>query len=422
MLTKILSNKSLHLIGFILFYLLLIYEYFFFVFPYFEDKGFILQLSIEKIAIGVILFSILTIRIFYLKQPSGFIYVLSIFAGMSFCIPSVIMYQFAGTSVLIPILSVFFILVLSTKYLSFPKIKSVNLKFSEQKYILLGITILLIIPFFITYGFTINKDVFSFGSEIYDIRADAKLHSNVLTSYFFGQLTKVLLPALIVYGLLRNNRLLWITGIALMLYIFMINPHKSVFMSIFVILAFYFFKDFYTKAGLMIGGIIGLLVLTIIFTTLTGNILPESIFVRRMFFLPVYISDHYFTFFHDNHVLLSHSILSPFFDYPYDLDPALLMGNHIYDNPLTSCNTGIIGDGFMNFGIIGSVVFALIAAVIFRYLESLNMHHSFFGISFLFLVLFLNSALFTILLTHGGIFFMIIGLFFFKNTDNISKK
>ena len=210
---------------------------------------------------------------------------------------------------------------------------------------------------------------------------------------------------------------MWITGIVLMLYIFMVNPHKSVFISIFVILAFYFFKDYHAKAGLMVSGILGLVVACLIFSNLTGNLLPESIFVRRMFFLPVQISNEYFTFFNNNHIYLSHSILSPFFDYPYDLDPAFLMGRYIYNNPMTSCNTGVIADGYMNFGIIGAVLFSAVAAIIIRFLDALQMHHSFFGISFLFLLLFLNGALFTILLTHGGLFFILLAVLFYKNSS-----
>ncbi len=419
MLTKILSNKTLHLIGFILFYIVLTYEYFYFVVPYFEEKGFTLTPGFEKIIIGFIVLSVLIVKTFFIRQPSEFIYTLSIFVGMGLCIPSIIMYQFSGITIWIPVLSTFFVILLTSRYLKFPQIKSVNLKFSDQKYILLGLTILMIIPFFYIYGFNINKNVFLFGSEIYDIRASAKSQSNILTSYFFGQLTKVLLPSLIIYGLLRKNKLLWITGIVLMLYIFMINPHKSVFMSIFVVLALFLFKDYYSKAGLIISGIIGVLFLSIIFTKTTGNILPESIFVRRMFFLPVYISDNYFTFFKDNHIALSHSVLSPFSDYPYSLEPPFLMGKYIFNKPETSCNTGIIADGYMNFGIIGAIVFSFIATIILRFIESLNMHHSFFGITILFLILFMNSALFTILLTHGGILFIIIGVFFFKNTNDI---
>ncbi|MDD2634602.1 MAG: O-antigen ligase [Bacteroidales bacterium] len=421
MLTKILSNKHIHLGAFIFFYLFLIYEYIVFIIPFFGDKGFMMVPEIEKIIIGTLLFILLSIKLFVLRQPSHFIYALSLFAAMGFCIPSIIMYQFGGITLLIPLFAIVFVLFLTSNYLNTPSIKSINIKFKDQKYILLILTVLLIIPFVLTYGISFNKSVFSFGKEIYEVRAAAKLHSNIFTSYFFGPLTKVLLPSLIIYGLLRKNKLLWISGIVLMLYIFMINPHKSVFLSIFVVLAFYFFKDYRAKAGTMVLGIVFLLVATTIFTKFTGNILPESIFVRRMFFLPVYISDHYFTFFNNNHIYLSHSILNPLMEYPYSLDPAMLMGDHIYNNPLTSCNTGIIGDGYMNFGIIGCIVFTFITAIVLRFLDALNMHHSFFGISFLFLVLFLNSAFFTILLTHGGLFYILIGIFFFKNTNSELK-
>lgn len=397
----------------------MLYEYVHFIYSIFSDKGFLFQYNFNTIFFGTILFVALVLRLFLAKPSSDFIYVLNIFVGMSFCVPSIIMYQIGGINFLVPLLSVVFVFLLTNEYLSMPSIKAVNIKFSDQKYILFGLTVLMIIPFFLTFGFKFNTNIFSFGSELYQARMEARAQSNIFTGYLFGPLTKVLLPSLMVYGLLRKNKLLWISGIALMMYIFMINPHKSVFMSIFVVLAFYFFKNYNAKAGMLISGIVGLIVGSIIFSWTTGNLLPESIFVRRMFFLPVQISNEYFLFFNDNHIYLSHSILKSFNDYPYDLEPAFLMGKHIYNNPLTSCNTGIVADGYMNFGIIGSIVFMTIAAVIIRFLEALNMHHSFFGISFLFVLLFLNSALFTSLLTHGGLFFLLLGIFFYKNTHNL---
>lgn len=418
---SIFSNRHFHLLAFIFFYLLLIYEYIHFVTPIFSDKGFLLKPETNRIILGVILFIVLSTILFLFNNSSKFIYALSLFAGMSFSTPSIIMYQLSDINLLIPILSIIFIFFLTSKYLNFPTIKISKLKFNQQKYIILILAILLIIPFIVTYGVTLNKNVFSLGKEIYDVRADAYINSNLFTAYAFGPLTKVLLPCLIIYGILQKDRLLWITGIVLMLYIFMVNPHKSVLFSIFVIIVFAFFKDYNIKASIMIIGIIAIIVLSIFFSMTTGNILPESIFVRRMFFLPVLICDEYFSFFNNNHIYLSHSVLSPFFEYPYDLEPAFLMGKHIFNNPNTSCNTGIISDGFMNFGIIGSLVFSFLAAIIIRFLDSLKMHHSFFGISFLYLILFLNSALFTILLTHGALFFIIIGFLFLKNTNYETK-
>ena len=62
MLAKLLSNKHIHLIAFIFFYLFLIYEYIYFVIPYFEDKGFMMVPETEKIVIGVLLFAFLSVK------------------------------------------------------------------------------------------------------------------------------------------------------------------------------------------------------------------------------------------------------------------------------------------------------------------------------------------------------------------------
>jgi len=417
MLSTLLSNRYLHIICFITFYTVLILEYIFFVHVNFELNGFVLVPDILNIIIGLILFFILLIKLFVLPTSSSFIYILSIFVGMGFFIPSLIMFQLAGTTPLIPLFALLFVFLLNCKYLTMQGIKEPRFRYREQKYILIGLSVLMLIPFIKAYGFSINSSVLYFGNELYDVRAEARQHANVFTGYLLGPLTKVFLPALIIYGLIKKQKLLWIIGTVFMLYIFFVNPHKSVFLSIIIVFIFFYFKDYKAKAGLMLTGFLFVIAITIIFSQITNNILPESIFVRRLFFLPVYISDYYFSFFQGNHIHLSHSFLSPLFDYPYHLEPSLLMGKYIYQNPETSCNTGIIGDGFMNFGIIGSFVFIFIASLFFKLLDALKMHHSFFGLTFLYLVLFMNSALFTTFLTHGGLLFILLGIFFFKNTN-----
>ena len=72
----------------------------------------------------------------------------------------------------------------------------------------------------------------------------------------------------------------------------------------------------------------------------------------------------------------------------------------------------------MNFGHIGSILFVMITAVIIKFIESLNIDKTYFGIVIAFVMLFLNSALFTSMLTHGGLFLLLILIFFMKDTDN----
>ncbi len=416
MLNKILSNRLFHIICFFLLYVFLLFEYFYFVTAYFHDAGFLFHFNILKITVGLLLLLFVYVRIFVLPQPSDFIYALNLFISFALFFPAVIMFQIGGTTPFIPLFAVLFIYLLSSRLLQFSALKVRRIRYPEQKFILIGLSFVMLIPFVITYGFDIDTSVLSFGEELYKARATASLKSNVYTSYFLGPLTKVLLPTLIVYGLIRKQKTLWITGIIFMLYLFLVNPHKSIFFSIFIVLIFFFFENYKTKAGLMLSGFLILLISSVFFSKLTGNILPESIFVRRLFFLPVQISDNYFTFFKDNPMFLSHSFLSPFFDYPYHTEPALLIGEYMYQSSTVSCNTGIIADGFMNFGAIGSFAFVLFTSVFFRCIDTLKIHHSFFGLSLVFLVVFFNSAFFTTLLTHGGILFLLIGLLFLKNT------
>ena len=200
--------------------------------------------------------------------------------------------------------------------------------------------------------------------------------------------------------------------------IFAANPHKALFLSIFLIVAFYIFDNYKAKAGLILSGILFLILASIIVSITTGNILAESIFVRRMFFIPVQICNGCFDFYNGNPIYLSHSVLSNFSDYPYSVEPAFLMGDYMFGKPNMSCNTGIIADGFMNFGHIGSILFVMVTAVIIKFIESLNIDKTYFGIIIAFVMLFLNSALLTSLLTHGGLFFILILMFFLKDTDH----
>ena len=93
------------------------------------------------------------------------------------------------------------------------------------------------------------------------------------------------------------------------------------------------------------------------------------------------------------------------------------MGDYMFGKPNMSCNTGIIADGFMNFGHIGSILFIMVTAVIIKFIESLNIDKTYFGIIIAFVMLFLNSALLTSMLTHSGLFLLLILIFFMKDTD-----
>jgi len=415
--TKLISNNILHLLLFVCFYLLLVYEYFEFVVPLFAVNKFVLSCDTTTVCLGfVMLFAIMT-RLFVNKSITDFAYAISMFVAITFAIPAIIMYQFGNCTIFAPLYSILFVYAITSKYIVAPKIKVKVVPQKQRPIILILLSLLFLVPFFMTYKLNINIKAFTFGSELYEARAAAKSSGNIFTSYLMGPLTKVLLPIAIILGIKEKKQWMSIIGILLMLYIFAVNPHKALFLSIFLIVAFYFFDNYKAKAGLILSGMLILIFTSMIVSTTTGNILAESIFVRRMFFIPVQICDGCFEFYDGNPIYLSHSVLSSLSDYPYSQEPAFLMGDYMFGKPNMSCNTGIIADGFMNFGHIGSILFIMLTAVIIKFIESLNIDKTYFGIIIAFVMLFLNSALLTSMLTHGGLFFLLILIFFMKDTD-----
>ncbi|MBO7571097.1 MAG: hypothetical protein J6T48_02990 [Bacteroidales bacterium] len=415
---RLISNNILHLLMFVCFYLVMLYEYFDFVVPLYAVNNFVLSYSTTTICVGFVMLFALLVRLFINKSISDFSYAISMFVAITFAVPAIIMYQFGNCTIFAPLYSILFVYAITSKYIVVPKFNVKGVQRKHRLGILILMSLLFLVPFVMTYKFNLNIKAFSFGSELYEARAAAKSSSNIFTSYLMGPLTKVLLPIAIILGIKEKKLWMSIIGILLMLYMFAVNPHKALFLSIFLIVAFYFFDNYKAKAGLILSGILILIFTSIFVSATTGNILAESIFVRRMFFLPVQICNYCFDFYDGNPIYLSHSVLSSLNDYPYSLEPAFLMGDYMYGKPGTSCNTGIIADGFMNFGHIGSILFVMVTAVIIKFIESLNIDKTYFGIVIAFVMLFLNSALLTSMLTHGGLFLLLILIFFMKDTDN----
>lgn len=419
--TRLISNNILHLLLFVCFYLVLVYEYFEFVVPLYAANNFVLAYNTTTVCVGFVMLFIIMTRLFVNKGITDFSYAISMFVSITFAIPAIIMYQFANCTIFAPLYSILFLFAITSKYIVIPKINVKGVPQKHRPIILILMSLLFLVPFFLTYKLNINLKVFSFGSELYDARAAAKSSGNIFTSYLMGPLTKVLLPIAIILGIKEKKLWLSIIGILLMLYIFAVNPHKALFLSIFLIVAFYFFDNYKAKAGLILSGMLILIFISMIVSTTTGNILAESIFVRRMFFIPVQICDGCFEFYDGNPIYLSHSVLSSLSDYPYSQEPAFMMGDYMFGKPNMSCNTGIIADGFMNFGHIGSILFIMVTAVIIKFIESLNIDKTYFGIIIAFVMLFLNSALLTSMLTHSGLFLLLILLFFLKDSDSTNR-
>lgn len=418
MIEKLIANRRGHALAFVLFMLFMVEEYVRFVYGKYYSAGFDYRTDCVTIVVGVFLLGLMAIRLFAVPPKSDFSYAISIFVAMFFAVPTTILYMVGGGSVWVPLYALVFVYLIGSNALELPTIATPRVGYKHQRWLLPVITLLMIVPFVVAYRLNINFEAFGMGKDIYEMRTQANAHGNIFTAYLLGPLTKVMLPLLIVYGIKKRNVVFLVGGIVGMLYLFLANPHKSVFFSIFVVLIFYFFKNHKAKAGLILYGGLALVLLSAAVNLVSENLLVESIAVRRMFFIPAQVASNYFGFFDESPLMLSHSFLSSINDYPYDVEPAYLMGLMMYNRTITHCNTGIIADGFMNFGHIGALLYMVIAAMVVKFFDALKVEGIFFGMVLLLVMTFLNSALFTTLLTHGGILLMLVAMFFMaKRTD-----
>ena len=410
------KEKIFHFILLIIFYLIFEFRYYYFVFAKFEFAKFYFEFSFYKYLTAKILF-VLSLFIIN-KIKSKFLYISAVLFNLFVFIPNLILFQFNSAPLIISLLIILFFIFLAVDLFKIPSINIVSIKPNQILPIFLITILLLLIPFVVTYGFKIDWKIFSFGDEIYKVRREVKQFSNLYTSYLYFPLKNFLIPVLIIYAFIDKKKYFLIIGVIMVLYLFMIIPHKSTFFSIFVLIAFYYFKDYYNKLSLTLLGLLGLLILSIFATTILNSNLLESIFLRRMFFIPAQLNTAYFKIFNQNHLYLSHSLFSYFIDYPYKLEPAFYVADKYFGKPEMSANNGFISDGFMNFGLIGSIVFTYIISGLFKFFDGLNISSRFYGVFFLFLKLTMGSALLTMFFTHGLFIFIIISIIFLKNTAN----
>lgn len=407
--TRAFSSNVGHMVAFVAMYLLLAVEYYRFVYlNYYYLMGFEFEATPVRVIVGLFMLAVLLFVMFAgeREEEGGGSYAVSMIVALLLCLPSVVMYQMGGITPFVPLYALLFLVLLRTPLLKVSRWDLPRIPVRYQRFVLPAICVLFLLPFPLAYGIDgIDLSLFAMGEETYDVRAAVSERETLLTAYLLGPLRIALLPMLVVYGLMDFRRNWWMTllGVACLLFLFLLNPQKSIFFGLFVVLAMYAFKSYYAKAGMVLYGLVAACLTAALLNVATGHLMAESIVLRRLFFIPVIVSDNYFTFFDGHPMLLSHSVLGHWVDYPYQLEPSRMIGEMMYNRAETNCNTGIVGDGFMNFGHVGAVLFVAAAALFVRCVEGQMQNARFFGLTALLVYTFLNSALLTTLLTHGGL-------------------
>lgn len=405
--------KNFHLGLLVVIYYILRWSYLDFVSVFYSYKGQQVTFDIIKSVEGFIVLALVLLTFRY-KRMSSFSYsVMSILIVLSF-LPTVILYQ--NETDIRGILYSSTLLTVSPLLFDRGNISFKFNRFSNNanKYLLLGLLVLLVIPLVVTYGLNVSSKVFLL-QDIYEVREEASEMSNMVAAYFYPLITKVVIPFSILYGIFSRTKILIILPTVILLYLYGVNPHKSVLFSLLVIFGLNIKKSYFGKTSLWLVVVLFVLLLGRYLTELHDVVMLESLFSRRTFFVKSILNIGYFQVFQDNHQYLSHSFLSVFFDNTLSLNPANYVGAEFYGTSRIHANNGIISTGYMNFGYFGVIGNIIVFSWVIGYMRSSNYPNLFFGLVFLFVMVFLSSGLFTILLTHGLALFLLLASLTIKN-------
>ena len=351
-----------------------------------------------------------------LLRTSGLMYCLLLVILMLLIFPSSILVRFMNTDYRVfGLNTVYFFVVYATSQLFRFRFKVPNLKESQKTGLLLILSLILILPFVIIFGPYIDLSNLLL-QNIYESRGTQRFLSNTYTSYMYSQLASVLLPLLLLLSILNRERLRAILAFLMLIFMYLVGAHKSVFFGTIVLIYFYY-GNFYQKMKYMLLGMSVLIGASIVYYFAADNYSLIALIPYRIFYLPTLLDIGYFDVFEGQPIYWSDSILRRFVEYHHQLGPPFLVGQRVLHNPETDANAGILADGFMNFGVAGVLINFVLVGVVLSFLNSLRINHHFFGLIFFLLLNFSSGFFFTTMLTHGGIALLIVCCFFLKDSD-----
>ena len=215
----------------------------------------------------------------------------------------------------------------------------------------------------LTVGLTPTFD-FSLVYEIRDRFIEQKIP---FATYAYKWTAFIVVPFLFMFGRIRRSLSISLIAIVFSLILFFATGHKMyLLIPGFVYAVDWCFRRKNTISWFVLSLSALVIVGTVTFYSL-GDVRINATFSNRLYVLPAKISYEYHEFFTTHpKVMLSHSVLGTWFDYPYAASPPSLISDRYYANPEGSPNTGMLADAYMNFGYAGVVMLLFLVSFLLR--------------------------------------------------------
>lgn len=415
------SKKSVFVFFCLFFRLLLDVSYVTFVSPVFEYSGFYLNIDLLNISISWVVYLICLYFTPYILNRISDYFIVSFFLAVIAPLSGLIglggfeFYPLLVTSIVF----CFFVFFRYGRFFSslmpVPKIPIFKFGRNFTFFVALVSVIFLLAWYFISDGIRyLNFDF----AKVYEFREESAEVVNVgVLAYFNNWVYSIFSVFLMSYFIFRSKFFLFFIVFGVQIVFFGVSAHKSVFFFPFLVCAIWFYFRKSKALSIVPIGFSFIVFLCLLLYFIMGDIMAGSMFIRRVFYVPAYLTVKYFEFFHDNQYLYwSNSIFSSVNDYPYSLPLGLLIGDYVGSG--ASANNGFIASGYAHAGLIGVLIYSFILAYFLKILDVIVISSDvpvWLGLCMTIVPLrsaLISSDLFTTLLTHGLLVSFLMLIFF----------
>ncbi|MCV7522696.1 hypothetical protein ABZ787_07420 [Micrococcus luteus] len=265
----------------------------------------------------------------------------------------------------------------------------------------------------LTYGILAVEGALSVSpvglDSVYDLREDysAVVGSNALLGYLVFNQANVVNPLIFARGIRSGRWHLAAAGLLGQWTLYASTGFKTVIFStlvLVIVMVIYLRRN--PLGILVLFGACAVMLLAWGVDAATDNQASlTSLFGRRFLMTPGVFTSVYVAFFSENPLaFLGHSVLSPFFDYPYETSIPYVIGDWMAGLPSMAANANLFADGFANFGWGGVVGVAVFLALYARTVDAVSTHLPGWVAALVMVmptIALSNTSLFTAVLSHG---------------------
>lgn len=294
------------------------------------------------------------------------------------------------------------------RYVNFRVILFPSLKVKLSFYTLFFISVVYLLILFYFLGFNLDFNLLLL-ETVYERRFEVDKNYNSFILYTSSFISKFLFGILLLKALYDKKPFFIFIIILLYIFFFLTTSLKTVLFSPLMIIILYFIgktKKFSVSNFIMLG--------IIFICSLEYGLIQTSLIGRRLLYIPSILNNYYFEFFENKPLLLGYGWYNPFVNYNLYLPPSQMISFTYWGDYVTSANNGLISSGFMNFGVIGVILYSFFLGIILKQFPTqIQMNYS--GVFFLLVFAFTTSFFVTTLLSHGILLFLLTNRFLLTN-------